>query len=95
MTARLLLKALRLLWPYLRSAIFKDRTVAEVIRENAHITVMLVFVICLIMSLALSTLKLSELKELNRVRKVEVITLSCSCDRPLNTQRLQELLRER
>ena len=78
----------------LPAAIFKDRTVTEVIKENAHLTIMLGFILCLTVTLAFTTLRLSELKEIHGAYHSEVIAVPCSCGQPFNTQRLQELLRE-
>lgn len=94
MTARLFLKALRLLWPYLRSAIFRDRTVAEVIHENLHITMMLGLIILLTIALAMTTLKLSELKATRRVVPITVAEVPPDCTPPFNIERLLDLLRE-
>ncbi|MNC18891.1 hypothetical protein D3C87_1300880 [compost metagenome] len=90
---RLLFKALRLLWPYLRSAIFKDRTVVEVIRENKHFTCMLGLILLLVWALAISTMRVSELKE-QAARKVDPANVATSCTSPFETSRLNDLLKE-
>lgn len=95
MTVRLLLKALRLLWPYLRSAIFKDRTVTEVIVENLHITIMLGFIMALILMLSITTLQLSDLKEARALARSRVTTsVSCDCYEAIDPHRLTELIKE-
>lgn len=95
MTVRLLLKALRLLWPYLRSAIFKDRTVTEVIVENLHITIMLGFILVLILMLGITTLQLSDLKEARALSRSRVTTpVSCDCYEAIDPHRLTELIKE-
>jgi DMSO/TMAO reductase YedYZ heme-binding membrane subunit len=90
---RLLFKALRLLWPYLRSAIFKDRTVIEVIRENKHFTGMLGLILLLVWALAISTMRVSELKE-QAARKVDPANVAVTCTSPFETSRLNDLLKE-
>ena len=53
---RLVFKAIHLLWPFLKRAIFGDRTIREVLLEHKHVTYM--FAILLFMTLSLSiTLK--------------------------------------
>lgn len=53
---RLVFKAIQLLWPFLKRAIFGDRTIREVLLEHKHVTYM--FAILLFMTLSLSiTLK--------------------------------------
>lgn len=47
MTTRFFLKALLVIWPFLRDAIFKNRTVSEVVKENWHLNVMF-FLVCLL-----------------------------------------------
>lgn len=95
MTVRLLLKALRLLWPYLRSAIFKDRTVSEVIAENLHVTVMLGLILSLIVMLSITTLQLSDLKEARALARSRVTTpVSCDCYEAIDPNRLKELIKE-
>ena len=91
---RFLFKALRLLWPYLRSAIFKDRTVVEVIRENKHFTGMLGLILLLVWALAISTMRLSELKEEHTARKVDSANVPCTCASPFETSRFNDLLKE-
>ncbi|ARV77340.1 hypothetical protein FDI21_gp171 [Pseudomonas phage Noxifer] len=92
---RLLFKALRLLWPYLRSAIFKDRTVVEVLKENVHLTYMLGIILVLVFALALSTIRLSELKEEQAAyKKAEPVIAPCSCTTPFETNRFNDLLKD-
>lgn len=90
---RLLFKALRLLWPYLRSAIFKDRTVVEVIKENVHFTYMLGIILVLVFALTISTIRLSELKE-QAAAKAEPVIAPCSCVAPFETNRFNDLLKD-
>lgn len=95
MTTRLILKALRLLWPYLRSAIFRDRTITEVIVENLHITIMLGFIMVMIVMLSITTLQLSDIKEARALARSRVSTpVACDCYDNLNTNRLKELIKE-
>jgi hypothetical protein len=60
---RLFFKALIVIWPFLKSAIFKDRTVGEVIAENKHITVMLALNVVMLVSLVLTTQALAYYKD--------------------------------
>lgn len=91
---RLLFKALRLLWPYLRSAIFKDRTVVEVLKENVHFTYMLGIILVLVVALAISTIRLSELKEEQAALKAGTVIAPCSCTTPFETNRFNDLLKD-
>ena len=63
MTMRFFWKALLVIWPFLKSAIFKERNVGEVLRENKHITGMLSLILLLAFSLMLTTSALSTYKE--------------------------------
>lgn len=95
MTVRLILKALRLLWPYVRSAIFRDRTVIEVIIENLHITIMLGLIIILVVMLSITTLQLSDIKEARELARHRASSsVTCDCNDNLNTNRLKELIKE-
>jgi hypothetical protein len=91
---RLLFKALRLLWPYLRSAIFKDRTVVEVIRENLLFTYMLGIILMLVLSLVISTIRLSELKEEQAAHRAGTANVPCTCVAPFETHRFNDLLKD-
>ncbi len=94
-TARLIFKALRLLWPYLRSAIFKDRTIVEVMKENHYLTAMLGLILMLVFALVISTVRLSELKEELAEEKGDKVTEQPRvCVLPFQTHRLNNLLKE-
>ena len=94
-TARLIFKALRLLWPYLRSAIFKDRTIVEVMKENQYLTAMLGLILMLVFALVISTVRLSELKEeLAEMKGDKVTEQPCLCTMPFQTHHLDNLLKE-
>lgn len=54
-TFKLVAKALLIIWPFLRSAIFRGRTVSEVLRENWHMNAMFTLVITLIIFLWYTT----------------------------------------
>ena len=58
-------KALLLLWPFLKRAIFGDRTVKEVMLENKHVTFMFAIVLMLSMSLILTIGELNDVKSEN------------------------------
>lgn len=87
-------KALRLLWPYLRAAIFKDRTVVEVIRENMHFTCMSVLIMMLVFALSISVIRISELKEERAARKTTLGEVPCTCTTTFERNRFDELLKE-
>ena len=91
---RSVFKALRLLWPYLRSAIFKDRTVTEVIKENQHLTWMLVLIMMLVFALVIATIRLSELKEEIAAKQKVSPETSCLCVDPFEAARLNDLMEE-
>jgi hypothetical protein len=90
---RLLFKALRLLWPYLRSAIFKDRTVVEVIKENLLFTYMLGIILMLVVTLAISTIRLSELKEEQAALRAGPAVVP-TCIAPFEIHRFNDLLKD-
>ncbi len=48
-TLRFVFKALLVFWPFLRYAIFRDRTVSEVVKENWHMNGMFAVIIVLVM----------------------------------------------
>lgn len=66
---RLFFKGCVLVWPWLKAAIFKDRTVMEVIVENKHLTGMLLLLCLLIGALLMTTFALSDTKDAYRVAR--------------------------
>lgn len=48
-TLKFIFKALLVFWPFLRYAIFRDRTVSEVVKENWHMNGMLAVILVLVM----------------------------------------------
>lgn len=97
MTMRFFWKALLVIWPFLKSAIFKERDVIEVLRENKHITAMLALILLLALSLIMTTSALSEYKE--RYSKLQSAVkeqgADCLGDEPdKRRKRLIELLNE-
>ncbi|BEG72428.1 hypothetical protein [Pseudomonas phage PA1C] len=70
-------KALLLLWPFLKRAIFGDRTVREVMLENKHVTFMFAMVLVLAMSLMLTIGELNDVKSENWKLKQRP---ECVCD---------------
>lgn len=69
-------KALLLLWPFLKRAIFGDRTVREVMLENKHVTFMFATVLILSTSLILTIGELNDVKSENWKLKQR----ECICD---------------
>lgn len=59
---RLILRALIVIWPFLKTAIFRERTIAEVIKENKHLTALQVLILVLILSLVITTVELADYK---------------------------------
>jgi len=71
MTIRIVFKALLVIWPFLRDAIFKDRTVSEVIRENWHINVMFVLIVSLVLFMFYTTTAALEARD--KMAKLEAL----------------------
>ena len=95
---RLIFKALIVIWPWLKTAIFKEGTVAEVVAENKHLTFMLVLIVVLILSLVITTSALSDYKEDYRavIEKMKESQYQCVPeDVELRKQRLTEMLAKR
>jgi hypothetical protein len=76
--SRFILKALVLLWPFLKAAVFKERTVKEVILENKHLTGMLLLLCLLTGALFMTTLALSDTKDAYRVSREQLAELQKS-----------------
>lgn len=57
-----LLKGLILVWPFIKNIIFKDRTVWEVLRDNAHLTMLFYLIMIVAMTLYLTATALSNAK---------------------------------
>jgi hypothetical protein len=96
MTTRLLLKALWLLWPFLRDAVFKNRTASEVLKENWHLNGM--FFLNLVVILFMGFAVVSALDARAKVATLEsVIKEQPVCLSPeaadARRQRLIELLK--
>jgi hypothetical protein len=70
----LVMKALLLIWPFLKRAIFKDRTVTEVMLENKHVTVMFIMILLLLGSLVMVTSELNAVRSAHRLTKAELIS---------------------
>lgn len=69
---RLFFKGCVLVWPWLKAAIFKDRTVVEVLLENKHLTGMLLLLCLLIGALLMTTFALSDTKDAYRLAREQI-----------------------
>lgn len=90
-------KVLLVIWPFLKSAVFKERNVVEVLRENKHITCMLILILLLISALAMTTMALSEYKEQYQQLQAAVKEQGKDClgdGTDKRRKRLLELLKE-
>ena len=75
----LIVKSLFLLWPFLKRAVFGNKTIKEVLRENRNVT--FVFTVLIVISLSFS-LALTELEDVRvennelkrKILSVEVIS---------------------
>ncbi|BDR26953.1 hypothetical protein RVBP20_1940 [Pseudomonas phage sp. NK1] len=68
----LTIKALLFVWPFLKRAIFGDRTIKEVLLENKHVTAMLILVVILLGTLFIVTSELKSVKARNWAVKAEM-----------------------
>lgn len=98
---RLMLKALFIIWPFLKTAIFRERTIVEVIKENKHLTAMQVVILLLSITLGITTAELADYKVNYRALQQRLIESSTRCspespedDLEQRKQRLMELLTE-
>lgn len=94
---RLFFKGCVLVWPWLKAAVFKDRTVTEVISENKHLTGMLLLMCLLIGALLMTTFALSDTKDAYRSAREQLDQLQRSgvCTLPATTfdrARLDQLM---
>lgn len=92
MTMRLFLKALLVIWPFLKSAIFKERSVAEVLKENLHLTAMLLLIVILASALIMTTTTLSEYKDRFTKLQLAVKEQGADCLGDENTKRRKRLI---
>jgi len=88
-----LLKAFVLIWPFLRSVIFKDRTVLEVVVANRQVTYMFAALVFVAATLYVTTEELAATNaELYRVRvELSSYNLECDCAAPIDTVALTGL----
>lgn len=66
------LKTLLFVWPFLKRAIFGDRTVKEVLLENKHVTLMLILIVILAFMLAAVTMELRSVRDQHSAVRTEV-----------------------
>lgn len=78
----LLVKALLLLWPFLRRAIFGDRSWREVVVENKHVVALWFMIIILIFVGAVQYITLHAVKSENISLKLELAQV---CPAPNDT----------
>lgn len=85
-----ILKALVLFWPFIKSLIFKDRTVLEVIHANKQFTYMFIVLVFVTTVLYLTTHELAATNDrLEAVlRKQDSLELECTCAPPAETDLL-------
>lgn len=88
---KVIFKALIVFWPFLKAAVFKDRTVAEVIKENKHLTAMLVVNILLICVLVITTKALADYKGEYRKVRAEITSVQQACVPDLLEERKKRL----
>lgn len=72
----LAIKALLLIWPFLKRALFGDRTIKEVVLANIHITVVNVCLVVVFLAFMNATIELSVVKSENLSMR-EQLTLTC------------------
>lgn len=93
---RLFFKGCVLVWPWLKAAVFKDRTVLEVILENKHLTGMLLLLCLLIGALFMTTFALSDTKDAYRVAREQLDQLQrptvCVAPTTFDRDKLDQLL---
>lgn len=82
----LTIRALLLIWPFLRRALFGDLTIKEVVLENMHITVVY---LCLC---ALVYMQLYTVVELSVVKSEKSAAISAVCVKPGGTSDAETLL---
>lgn len=66
------MKALLLVWPFLKRALFGDRTIKEVVLANIHITVVNVCLIVTFLAFMNVVIELSVVKSENRQLRAEL-----------------------
>lgn len=72
----LTIRALLLFWPFLKRAVFGDRTIKEVVLANKHITVVNVCLVAVFLAFMNATIELSVVKSEN-VQLVKQLTQVC------------------
>lgn len=72
----LAIKALLLFWPFLKRALFGDRTIKEVVLANRHITVVNACLVLMFLAFMNATIELSVVKSEN-IRLREHSALVC------------------
>ena len=60
---RIILKALIIIWPFLKNIAFKDQTIQEAIQANRQFTYLFVLTMIVVLTLMVTSLALSETKE--------------------------------
>lgn len=85
-----ILKALVLFWPFIKSLIFKDRTVREVIRANRQFTYMFIVLVFVTAVLYLTAHELAATNDQLEaaLSKMDSLALECSCAPPAETDLL-------
>lgn len=72
------IKALLLVWPFLKRAIFRDRTVVEVLLENKHVTFIFSIVLVLLVSFLMTVNELNDVRSENLILK-DKLEQKCEC----------------
>lgn len=73
----LTIKALLLIWPFLKRALFGDRTIKEVVLANKHITVVYICFGLVAIALVYGVVELSAVKSENKTLKHGFCTSTC------------------
>lgn len=93
----LTIKALLLFWPFLKRAVFGERTVKEVMLENKHVTFMFAVVVVLLLSFFVTVSELNEVRTENVSLKSQLhqMCIAPATDLTLSARRkiLGELLK--
>ena len=75
------IKALLLIWPFLKRAVFGDRTIKEVMLENKHVTFMFAVVVILLLSFFMTVSELDEVRSENVALKKQLAQVCPTLDK--------------
>lgn len=87
----LAIKALLLIWPFLKRAIFGDRTIKEVVLANIHITVVNVCLVVVFLAFINAMIELSVVKSEN-ISLREHLSLTCEVPKDVSLIERRKML---